>query len=143
MLIREPKDNRNFIMKELDPEVKAYIDIFDSEVKKRLLTIREIVFGFVPFAEETIKYKMPTIVYHGNLLHYAAFKNHIGIYPLPEVIETLKEELKIFKQGKGSIQFQNNEEFPIEIIRKIIKTRIEEQEQEKELLEKKRKGKKV
>lgn len=84
---------------------------------------------------------MPTIVYHGNLLHYAAFKNHIGIYPLPEVIETLKEELKIFKQRKGSIQFQNNEEFPIEIIRKIIKTRIEEQE--KELLVKKRKGKKV
>ena len=128
-------------MKELDPEVKAYIDIFDSEVQKRLLTIREIVFSFIPSAEETIKYKMPTIVYHGNLLHYAAFKNHIGIYPLPEVIETLKEELKIYKQGKGSIQFQNNEEFPIEIIRKIIKTRIEEQE--KELLVKKRKGKKV
>ena len=128
-------------MKELDPEVKAYIDIFDSKVQKRLLAIREIIFSFVPFAEETIKYKMPTIVYHGNLIHYAAFKNHIGIYPLPEVIETLMEELKIFRQGKGSIQFQNNKEFPIEIIRKIIKTRIEEQE--KELLEKKRKGKKA
>jgi len=140
VLIQKPKDYRNLIMKELDPEVKAYIDIFESKIQKRLLTIREIVFSFVPFAEETIKYKMPTIVYHGNLLHYAAFKNHIGIYPLPEVIETLKKELKIFKKGKGSIQFQNNEEFPIEIIRTIIKTRIEEQE--KELLEKKRIGKK-
>ncbi len=141
MLIQNPKDDRNLTMKEFNPEIKAYVDIFDSEVQKRLLTIREIIFSFVPSAEETIKYKMPTVVYHGNLLHYAAFKNHIGIYPLPEVIETLKEELKAYKQGKGSIQFQNNEEFPVEIIRKIVKTRVEEKE--KELVENKMKGKKV
>ncbi|MDP3444834.1 MAG: hypothetical protein Q8T08_18400, partial [Ignavibacteria bacterium] len=62
--------------------------------------------------------------------HYAAFKNHIGIYPLPEVLESLKEELKTFKQGKGSIQFQNNEVLPLEIIRKIVKARVEEKENE-------------
>lgn len=117
-------------MKELNPAIKSYIEGYDSEVKERLLTIRGIIFSFVPSAEETIKYKMPTVVYHGNLIHYAAFKNHIGIYPLPEVLESLKEELKAFKQGKGSIQFQNNEVLPLEIIRKIVKARVEEKENE-------------
>ena len=124
-------------MKKIDISVKEYIQGHDKEIQNRLYRIREIIFEQVPTAEEGIKYKMPTVVYHGNLIHYAAFKNHIGIYPLPEVIETLKEELKAFRQGKGSIQFQNDEELPIELIKKIVKTRVEEKENE--LLEKKNK----
>ncbi len=115
-------------MREIDPAIKAYIENYDVGVQKRLLLIRDIIFSLMPAAEETIKYQMPTVVYHGNLIHYAAFTNHIGIYPLPKVIEALKEELKVYKQGKGSIQFQNNEEFPIEVIKKIVKTRVEEKE---------------
>lgn len=117
-------------MKSINSEIKLYIDSFDSEIQKRLYTIRKIIFCIVPNAEETIKYKMPTVLYHGNLVHYAAFKNHIGIYPLPEVIKTLKEDLKIFKQGKGSIQFQNDKELPEEIIKKIVKKRLEDKERE-------------
>ncbi|MFA6385925.1 MAG: DUF1801 domain-containing protein [Candidatus Paceibacterota bacterium] len=124
-------------MKQIDISVKEYIQGHDKEIQNRLYRIREIIFEQVPTAEENIKYKMPTVVYHGNLIHYAVFKNHIGIYPLPEVIETLKEELKAFRQGKGSIQFQNNEELPIELIKKIVKARVEEKENE--LLEKKNK----
>lgn len=117
-------------MRELDAAVKAYIEGYGLEVQKRLLTIREIIFDFAPAAQETIKYRMPTVVYHGNLLHYAAFKSHIGIYPLPEAIKTLREELKDFKQGKGSIQFPNDMELPIEIIKMIVKTRVKEKEKE-------------
>jgi len=122
-------------LKQIDISIKEYIQGYGKEIQNRLYRIREIIFEQVPTAEEGIKYKMPTVVYHGNLIHYAAFKNHIGIYPLPEVIETLKEELKAFRQGKGSIQFQNNEELPIELIKKIVKARVEEKENE--LLEKK------
>ena len=127
-------------MKEIDVSIKEYIQGFDKDVQNRLYRIREIILEQVPTAEEGIKYKMPTVMYHGNLIHYAAFKKHIGIYPLPTVIETLKEELKTYKQGKGSIQFQNDEELPIELIKKIVKARLIEKENE--LVEKKRKEQK-
>lgn len=117
-------------MKEINASIQAYIDRFPPETRRRLLAIRQIIAEIVPDAEEAIKYQMPTFVHHGNLIHYAAFKNHIGIYPLPRVIETLKDELKPYKQGKGSIQFQNDEELPIEIIKKIVRTRAEEKERE-------------
>ena len=127
-------------MKEIDVSIKEYIQGFDKDIQNRLFRIREIILEQVPTAEEGIKYKMPTFMDHGNLIHYAGFKKHIGIYPLPTVIETLKEELKTYKQGKGSIQFQNDEELPIELIKKIVKARVIEKENE--LVEKRRKEQK-
>ena len=127
-------------MKEIDVSIKEYIQGFDKGIQNRLYRIREIILEQVPTAEEGIKYKMPTVMYHGNLIHYAGFKKHIGIYPLPTVIETLKEELKTYRQGKGSIQFQNDEELPIELIKKIVKARVIEKENE--LVEKRRKEQK-
>ena len=117
-------------MRALEGPVAAYIDNFSGEIRERLLAIREAAFDLVPGAEEAIKYRMPTIIYHGNLLHYAGFPHHIGVYPLPHVIETLKTDLAPYRQGKGSIQFQNDEPLPIELIRKIIATRLEERTQE-------------
>lgn len=116
--------------------VADYIHSFDNEVQGRLLAIREAAFELVPDAEEAIKYRMPTIIFHGNLLHYAAFAHHIGIYPLPHVIETLKADLAPYRQGKGSIQFQNDEPLPMDLIRKIITTRLEEKMRELELKKK-------
>ena len=117
-------------MREMNAAIKAYFEQFPPETQRRLLAVRQAIAEIVPEAEEAIKYQMPTFVLNGNLLHYAAFKNHIGIYPLPRVIETLKEDLKHYKQGKGSIQFQNDEELPLELIRKIAKTRVAERELE-------------
>ena len=117
-------------MKVINEAIRAYIDRFPPETQKRLLAVRQVIADIVPEAEEAIKYQMPTFVRHGNLIHYAAFKNHIGIYPLPKVIETLKEDLKQYKQGKGSIQFQNDEDLPLVLIEKIVKTRVEEMEME-------------
>ena len=117
-------------MREINAAIKAYIDQFPPETQRRLLAVRQIIAEMVPEAEEAIKYQMPTFVLNGNLIHYAAFKNHIGIYPLPHALETLKADLKRYKQGKGSIQFQNNEDLPLEIIRKIVRTRVAEKELE-------------
>ncbi len=117
-------------MREIDEAIKAYIGQFPPETQRRLLAVRQIIADMVPEAEEAIKYQMPTFVLHGNLIHYAAFKNHIGIYPLPRAIETLKDDLKRYKKGKGSIQFQNDEDLPLEIIRKIVRTRVAEKELE-------------
>ncbi|MBL8965934.1 MAG: hypothetical protein JNG85_02930, partial [Spirochaetaceae bacterium] len=79
---------------------------------------------------EGIKYRMPTILDHGNLLHYAAFKSHIGLYPLPHALESLKEETRGYKQGKGSIQFPNDRPLPLDLIVRIAKARIAEQVEE-------------
>lgn len=94
------------------------------------MQIRHIFLSEVPDATEDIKYQMPTIMWHGNLIHYAAFKNHIGIYPLPNVLVTLHEEIKGYKTGKGSIQFQNDEPLPEDLIRLLVQTRLKERKME-------------
>jgi uncharacterized protein YdhG (YjbR/CyaY superfamily) len=113
-------------MKKMNKDFEDYINQYDGKTAERLLKIREKAFELLPEADEAIKYRMPTIIWNGNLFHYAAFKNHIGIYPLPHVLEELKDELRKYKQGKGSIQFQNNEELPMDIIERIIKARIKD-----------------
>lgn len=114
----------------LNPLIEAYIKRFPQDIQARHMRIREIFLSEVPDATEDIKYQMPTIIWYGNLIHYAAFKNHIGIYPLPDVLVTLNEEIKGYKTGKGSIQFQNSEPLPEDLIRLIVKTRIEEKKRE-------------
>ena len=108
-------------------EIKLYFDQFSKDIQERLQTIRNIAFELIPDASETIKYRMPTIMYkQKNIFHYAAFKNHIGIYPLPHTLEQLQDELKGYVQGKGSIQFPHDEPLPLPIIRKIIMVRFQE-----------------
>lgn len=94
------------------------------------MRIRDIFLSEVPDATEGIKYQMPTIMWHGNLIHYAAFKNHIGIYPLPDVLVALYEKLEGYKMGKGSIQFPNDKPLPEDVIRLIVKTRLEHRKRE-------------
>lgn len=110
----------------MNNEVEAYINSFPAEIQERLRQIRSIFFEEVPDAQEDIKYQMPTLIWHGNLIHYAAFKNHIGIYPLPCVIEQIKDDIKNLKTGKGSIQLSHSEPLPLELIQKIVHLRKEE-----------------
>ncbi len=117
-------------MPKIDPGVEEYIAGFPPETQARLRRMRAAFFELLPDAEEGIKYRMPTILHHGNLLHYAAFKNHIGLYPLPHALEVLKDELRGFKQGKGSIQFPNDSPLPLDLIVRIAKARIAELEEE-------------
>jgi uncharacterized protein YdhG (YjbR/CyaY superfamily) len=69
---------------------------------------------------------MPTFRLHGNLVHFAAFKDHIGFYPVPSGIEAFKKELSHYKGGKGSIQFPINGKIPYALITKIVRFRVME-----------------
>ncbi|MBP7479919.1 MAG: DUF1801 domain-containing protein [Spirochaetaceae bacterium] len=110
----------------MNTKIESYITSFPPEIQERLSQIRSIFLKEVPDAQEDIKYQMPTLIWHGNLIHYAAFKNHIGVYPLPSVIEALKDDIRNLKTGKGSIQFSNSVPLPVELIQKIVHLRKEE-----------------
>ena len=79
-----------------------------------------------PNAEEAISYQMPTFKLNGNLVCFAAFKNHIGFYPKPSVIETFGKELSNYKVSKGTIRFPLDKPIPFDLVRKIVKYRVKE-----------------
>ena len=80
----------------------------------------------MPEAEEKISYQMPTFFLKGNLVHFAAFKNHIGLYPTPSGTEAFKQEISIYQGAKGSIRFPIDEPMPLDLIRRIVKFRVAE-----------------
>lgn len=106
--------------------IDEYISLQPDDIKEILLKIREVVRINAPEASEKISYQMPTFFYNGNLVHFAAFKNHIGFYPTPSGIVEFEEELKPYKHQKGSIRFPLNEEIPYELIGKIVAHRYKE-----------------
>lgn len=103
-----------------------YISKFPPEVQEILMTLRKVIKESAPDAKEKISYQMPTFALHGNLVHFAAFKNHIGFYPDPSGIEAFKEELSVYKGAKGSVQFPMNKPLPYELISRIVKFRVAE-----------------
>jgi len=108
--------------------IDQYISQFSPEVQSRLKLIRNTIQKLSPQATEAISYGMPTFKLNGNLVHFAAFKNHIGLYPTPSGIEAFKKDLSVYKNAKGSVQFPNNQQLPLDLISKIIKFRIKENE---------------
>jgi uncharacterized protein YdhG (YjbR/CyaY superfamily) len=108
-------------------EIDKYISVFPEDVKTRMQSIRELVHAMAPSATETIKYRMPTFVLNGNLIHFAAFKNHIGLYPLPAALDHFKKDLSVYKTGKGSVQFPHSHPLPMKLIKKIVEFRLKEQ----------------
>jgi len=112
--------------------VDDYIAGFPFEIQSVLQQIRAIIREAVPDAEEGISYQMPTYRLHGNLVHFAAFKQHIGFYPTPTGVDAFQNELAPYKHAKGSIRFPFDQPIPYDLIRKIVLFR------EKENLEKER-----
>ena len=109
--------------------VDEYIASFPEEIQRQLQTLRQAIREVVPEAGEVIKYGMPTFTWHGNLVHFAAFKSHIGFYPTPSPIEEFKQELSPYKQTKGSIHFPPQEPLPLPLIRRIVEARVRETQQ--------------
>jgi uncharacterized protein YdhG (YjbR/CyaY superfamily) len=109
--------------------IDEYIAGFPSPVQKILQRIRRTIRQAAPDAEEAIKYQMPTFVLHGNLVHFAAHQNHIGLYPTPSATARFQKELSPYKSGKGSIQFPLDEPIPYDLISKIVKFRVKENRQ--------------
>ena len=107
--------------------INEYIASFPEDVQKVLEQVRETISQAAPEAGETINYGIPTFTLNGNLVHFAAFKNHIGFYATPTGHEAFAEELSNYKQGKGSVQFPLNKPMPLELITSIVQFRVKEQ----------------
>lgn len=106
-------------------DIDDYIAGFPGEVQDMLQQIRAAIQKVVPDAQEDIKYAIPTFVLNGkNLVHFAAFKHHIGFYPTPTGIESFKKELSKYKQGKGSVQFPLDQPMPLKLITEIVKFNV-------------------
>lgn len=110
--------------------IEAYIAQFPPEIQEILQSIRETIQAAAPEATEKISYGMPTFYLSGNLVHFAAFKSHIGFYPAPSGMEAFEKELSVYKRGKGSVQFPLGEPVPYELIGRIVKIRAEENKRE-------------
>ena len=106
--------------------IDAYIAGFPKDVQTILERIRGIVKDAAPDAQEAIKYQIPTFVLNGNLVHFAAFQNHIGFYPTPSGIEHFKDALSSYNGAKGSVQFPLDSPIPYTLIKKIVKFRVNE-----------------
>jgi uncharacterized protein YdhG (YjbR/CyaY superfamily) len=105
--------------------IDEYIASFPSDIQEVLQSIRETVHKAAPDATEAISYQMPTFKLKGkNLVHFAAFKNHIGFYPTPNGIEEFKEELSQYKGAKGSVQFPLAQPMPYDLISRIVIFRV-------------------
>jgi len=109
--------------------IDEYIATFPKNVQDILEKLRRVIGESAPNAIETINYGIPTFKLNGsNLVHFAAFKNHIGFYPTPSAIVAFIKELYPYKQAKGSVQFPIDKPIPFDIIKKIVKFRVKEVE---------------
>jgi uncharacterized protein YdhG (YjbR/CyaY superfamily) len=107
--------------------IDEYIASFPDDVKILLEHMRHTIKKAAPSAEETIRYQMPTFKLNGkNLVHFAAFKHHIGFYPIPSGISSFQKELSVYKQGKGSVQFPLDKPMPYDLVRRIVLFRVKE-----------------
>jgi uncharacterized protein YdhG (YjbR/CyaY superfamily) len=106
--------------------IDEYIQGFPDNIQKLLEQVRNTISSAAPEAEEAISYAIPTFKLNGNLVHFAAFKNHIGFYPAPTGLKEFKKELSLYAQGKGSAQFPLDQPLPLALITKIVKYRVKE-----------------
>lgn len=118
-------------------EIDAYIAACPAEVQEKLKALREVIREEAPLAKEKISYGLPTFHQEQNLIHFAAFEGHIGVYPGSEAMEVFAEELKGYSTSKGTIRIPLTEPLPFPLIRRIVQYRLKAVEALKE--ERKRK----
>ena len=106
--------------------IDEYIGLYPSEIQDILTTLRKVIKESAPEATEKISYQMPTFAMHGNLVHFAAYKNHIGFYPAASGVAAFTDKLVEYKTSKGAIQFPIDKPLPYELIREIVQFRIDE-----------------
>ena len=121
---------RKLITMKTDPAIPVNIDEyiagFPPQIQEILEKVRATIRAAAPGAQETISYRMPTFTLKGNLVHFAAFKNHIGFYPTPTGTEEFKKELAAYEGGKGSIRFPLDKPIPYDLISRIVEFRVKE-----------------
>ncbi len=106
--------------------VDEYILLYPQEIQDKLQHVRRVIKEEAPEATEKISWKMPTFHLHGNLVHFAAHKSHIGFYPGENGVAQFKDRITEYKSSRGAIQFPYNKQFPEELVRDIVRFRVEE-----------------
>jgi uncharacterized protein YdhG (YjbR/CyaY superfamily) len=106
--------------------IDEYIRTFPAATQKFLREMRKAIASAAPAATEKISYQIPTFFLNGNLVHFAGYKHHIGFYPGANGISAFKDDLKIYKSAKGSVQFPIGFPLPIGLIKKIVRFRVKE-----------------
>lgn len=104
--------------------VDAYVAGFPEAVQAHLRVVRETIRKAAPEAEEAIAYGIPTFKLGGNLVHFAAFKQHVGLYPGAAAIEAFRDDLAAYVTSKGAIRFPIDGRMPTALIRRIVKHRV-------------------
>ena len=108
-------------------EVERYLNEFSGNIRQRLDVVRKIIRDAAPEAVESIGYGMPAYKLNGKpLVYFAGFTKHIGLYATPNGHEAFKKEFAPYKQGKGSVQFPLDQPLPVELIRRVVKYRVEQ-----------------
>ena len=106
--------------------IDEYIALFPANIQALLQELRVVIHAEAPEAVEKIAYQMPTFYLHGNLVHFAAFKNHISLFPAPSGIEAFRDDLAIYATSKGTIQFPLGQPIPFDLVRRIVRFRVQE-----------------
>jgi len=104
--------------------IDEYIAGFPKDIQKMLEAVRTAIRKAAPAAEETIKYAIPTFTLNGNLVSFAAWKNHIALYPAPRGIEAFKKELSAYEGAKSTVKFPMDSPLPLALIGKMVKFRV-------------------
>lgn len=106
--------------------IDEYIAAQPDDVQAILRQMRETIRDAAPQAEEAMRYGMPTFRLKGNLVHFAAFKQHVGFYPTPAAIEAFAEQLSAYKTSKGAIQFPLDQPIPYDLVREMTEFRVKQ-----------------
>ena len=114
-------------------DIDEYMAGLPENIQKILEELRSTIRKAAPAAEETINYGIPTFTLNGNLVHFAAYKNHIGFYATPTGHKAFEKELSIYKTGKGSVQFPIDQPLPLALISQIVKFRVIENSEKKKV----------
>jgi len=134
-----PKGNSVKTDETTPQDIDKYIASFPKDIQEILEKIRITIRKAAPDAEETIKYQLPTFTLKGNLVHFGAFKKHIGFYPTPTGTEKFRNELSVYEGAKGSIRFPLDKPIPYDLISKIVEFRVKENLERAEAKGKKKK----
>ncbi|MCX6055317.1 MAG: DUF1801 domain-containing protein [Chloroflexi bacterium] len=104
--------------------IDEYIALFPDNIQSILSQLRGVIRKAAPDSEEKISYQMPTFFLKGNLVHFAAYKNHIGFYPTSSGVESFMEEITPYKHSKGAIRFPIDQPIPLDLVEKIVRFRV-------------------
>jgi uncharacterized protein YdhG (YjbR/CyaY superfamily) len=112
--------------RKIPKDIDEYLERHSSEDQRLLRQMRAMIHKAAPEATEKISYGIPTFYLNGNLVHFAAFANHIGFYPTSSGISAFKKQLGPFRSSKGAVQFPKDKRLPITLVTKIVKFRVKE-----------------